>query len=995
MSGVPSTSDVVAAEITQDAAARDNRTACKRKLQRIEGSLAVLDELISSGNDKGIGTNLPEALVKAEADVTQRHEELAALLEQTDNGDFLRGPRDNWYVAAGVCEFVRAHDLLRQYLPAVQKEAAEARERWESTQGEKKRLAEAKKAFAKVQGRFYALLEIGFRLPAIADIEEQRNRWQDEKRETDKALHSLDKAIRSRKERQEAFHREQGWRQGAERFGAQIGLTEDALMAVRLQTLEAQLTMLRIKSKATLGLRADAKAAHENAMSELNAATGRIGFLTQLREQVCTAEQLGAEEYEASLEVEVLKGTLKSLAPRAAEAMHLRLAWHSKAGARSAGEKLNAPNLNDLDAALNDAKRMADAAEPLRREEGVLRAKLAKLQGKLQALAELRTLALGGVEGQSIRQVAEKHLREVRLMHLRHSMTAADLRLIMMAHDKAQANLHAASGALVCLKKLEMARKSGAGKSAAEVIANKSTAATRAAAAAYTAGAFGSVPADSITPGLTGDAEEAEDYAAGSRSPFDPETGRLTNEMRDFVRGTFNPMLRAGMTQLLLKRPNDPYAFLADFFWQHSSLNKYPDEGAGLTQRDVDVRRKAVAAAKDDLALLTKDLGQMLDPPEQMVGASAMLDHVLNALPTREIFFNHLGDLFNNPDETAAWSIEHVDPQIRFNNGQLLDGVASVLSFYPKTLLQVHCLIPSKVSRLPPALKKLYQPEGTTEDEGVHHACRRLAKKRAEEIRDELIKRSKDPKIGIRIVATAPGADLSLQPAGMFTMHVLTGWSLVKAQSTGALDVKDELKPQRRLGHQLSADDGDLLAAQPKAMGYMPLGVTSTSNEPLSYEEEALLDLRARREEALEATLTEFQDLQAYVSQYRQMQLQEPLTLVISVIEVSLPLAAQSHVLIAFGTERIVDRVAAFEVHDASIDEVDIELWGGAEADVGGTLTKLVGNCVIGVAELLHFETPTLTAALPISGDGGIVTGNVKVTAEVRKANDAYLVPRY
>ena len=83
-----------------------------------------------------------------------------------------------------------------------------------------------------------------------------------------------------------------------------------------------------------------------------------------------------------------------------------------------------------------------------------------------------------------------------------------------------------------------------------------------------------------------GDAEEAEDYAAGSRSPFDPETGRLTNEMRDFVRGTFNPMLRAGMTQLLLKRPNDPYAFLADFFWQHSSLNKYPDEGAGLTQRD-------------------------------------------------------------------------------------------------------------------------------------------------------------------------------------------------------------------------------------------------------------------------------------------------------------------------------------------------------------------------------------------------------------------------
>ena len=225
-------------------------------------------------------------------------------------------------------------------------------------------------------------------------------------------------------------------------------------MAVRLQTLEAQLTMLRIKSKATLGcaptLRPHMRMPCLSSMPRQDVSAS----WTQLRKQVCTAEQLGAEEYEASLEVEVLKGTLKSLAPRAAEAMHLRLAWHSKAGARSAGEKLNAPNLNDLDAALNDAKRMADVPEPLRREEGVLRAKLAKLQGKLQALAELRTLALGGVEGQSIRQVAEKHLREVRLMHLRHSMTAADLRLIMMAHDKAQANLHAASGALVCLKKL-------------------------------------------------------------------------------------------------------------------------------------------------------------------------------------------------------------------------------------------------------------------------------------------------------------------------------------------------------------------------------------------------------------------------------------------------------------------------------------------------------------------------------------------------------------
>ena len=150
--------------------------------------------------------------------------------------------------------------------------------------------------------------------------------------------------------------------------------------------LEADATYLRLTSKATLTLPSEAHTAHENALAEMNAAGGQMAALQQLRTQACTLEQLNAEEYESGLESEVLRGTLKSLAPRASEALHLRLSWHSKVGARKAGEALRAPNLAELDAALKDARRMAEAAEPLRREEAVLRAKLNKLQGKLQGV---------------------------------------------------------------------------------------------------------------------------------------------------------------------------------------------------------------------------------------------------------------------------------------------------------------------------------------------------------------------------------------------------------------------------------------------------------------------------------------------------------------------------------------------------------------------------------------------------------------------------------
>ena len=91
-------------------------------------------------------------------------------------------------VAATVCEFVRAHDLLRQYLPAVEREAAEAREQWERCRPAREQLSAAKSQLARLQGRFYALLELGFTQPEPGEVEEQRERWADEEIECNAAL---------------------------------------------------------------------------------------------------------------------------------------------------------------------------------------------------------------------------------------------------------------------------------------------------------------------------------------------------------------------------------------------------------------------------------------------------------------------------------------------------------------------------------------------------------------------------------------------------------------------------------------------------------------------------------------------------------------------------------------------------------------------------------------------------------------------------------------
>ena len=330
---------IEAAQLTAFEEARMRASSAKRKLERVSAAVQVLDEVLRASGQIDHATQLLEA----EEEVAKAHTVLTGMLEQSDGGDSLKRPRVDWHEACGMCEFVRAHDLLRQYLPAVERETAEARERWEVCREPRQLLTAAKSQLARLQGRFYALLELGFTRPEPDEVAEQRDRWAQEESACESAVRAYEGTLAERRAKMEQFYREQGWRKGAERFGALVGLTETQLLSVRLSVLEADATNLRLASKATLALLGESKVAHERTLAELNACDGKLAFLTALRERVCTPAQLQAEEYEAGLEAEVLRGTLSSLAPRAVEALHLRLAWHSKAGARKAGRRCARP----------------------------------------------------------------------------------------------------------------------------------------------------------------------------------------------------------------------------------------------------------------------------------------------------------------------------------------------------------------------------------------------------------------------------------------------------------------------------------------------------------------------------------------------------------------------------------------------------------------------------------------------------------------------------
>lgn len=322
--------DALAELLEAHESARAVMTAAKRKKQRVLGALEALDQLEARPGPQ----QSAEMLLEAEVDVAKAQEELAFLLEQSDGADAFKRRRAAWHEAGGIADFARSHEELRQYLPAVEREVAEAREAWERMQPAREQLSTAKRELAQLQGRFYALLEVGLAgldRPTREVVLAQRAIWQQEELATASTLERRQAVLDARRARLEQHQREQGWRKGAVRFGETVGLSSSALLSVRLAIMEVDATWLRLSSKGVLAALGHVSAAHEQTLAELHSAAGKVGFLAELQDLASTPEQLQAAEYEAAVEMEVLRGTLQTLAARTAEARHLRLAFQSKA----------------------------------------------------------------------------------------------------------------------------------------------------------------------------------------------------------------------------------------------------------------------------------------------------------------------------------------------------------------------------------------------------------------------------------------------------------------------------------------------------------------------------------------------------------------------------------------------------------------------------------------------------------------------------------------
>lgn len=731
----------------------------------------------------------------------------------------------------------------------------------------------------------------------------------------------------------------------------------------------------------------------------------------------------------------MIRGTLSSLAPRISDALHLRFAWHSAAGALKAAQALNALNVSEVAARLADAQQAAEAAEPLRREEAVLRAKLAKLEGKLQAISELRPLALAHASSTTLLDEVGRSLSRARLVRSRLSLKLADLRLVMMRYDRAQANVHAAGGALIAIKRLQASIRRAVGDEArlgvSGVAPDGSSEESRARQTPWP-------PASSGLPAHWQSALSATAAATVPTGPTGIPTGAegssaLSNEVRGFVRGCLAPMLKAAMAQTLLRRPSDPLAFLSEWFWQHSALHAYEEAAGGRqasrTARDVDVRRREVGAAQEELARATCAIVTLLDAGEQTVGANSMLQRMLSKLPQREILFNQVAQLMGlvpasagtgggmgagalsravaGPREpasdessvSAAWSVRHSNQQTAFANDQLLDCVAAVLRYYPLVMLQVHVPIPD-ARRLPASLVGALLPlhagggspaervrvdQGSIEDdpEAVRAVCGKLARRRAQQVVNALRGRGVPAR---QMVATSPGFDLGLQSSGQLTLHERTG----------------ELHAPAAHGRGAAGEDAPPAAAAAPADGTGSFLGTRARSSPAAnaaghptHSEVALAHLRSAREEALAQTQRELRELLTYTAQMPALALPQPVTLIASVAEISAPAAVEGGAgssepvlcVWAFGMERANGNVAAFEVHDTALDEVDLEVWAGTVN--GGPATHLVGTCAVSALSLLVGASATMIIALPLCDAVGVVVGTARVMLEVRPAHSS------
>jgi hypothetical protein len=399
--------------------ARMLSTASKRKTQRVEGALNAIGSLAINRQ------RYSAAMLEAEDAVSQSHAELAALMEQTDAGDTLKRARNDWYEASAMTDYVKLHADLAIYLSAVEQEETDALRTWEGMQSWRELLREAKRKLAHCQGHLYAMLELGFKPPIALEgvVEQQRAMWRDELQRTQALMLTQKALVEERRGLNQQFHREQGWRKAVERFGNAVGLGADALLAVRLQVLEADEICMRTTCKARLKVLKPSMQQHESVAGDLLANTGALNYLAQVKEQpTLSDESLAQEEYEASLEMQMLEGTLEALAPRVEEALRVRSSWQSAMGAQKIAEALAAPELPQLTAEAHEAAQEVEAGEPVRSEKRALDNSRGKLRGKLQVVQALRNLLGRGVKLSAMAAEIERLMSDTRLAHLRLSM---------------------------------------------------------------------------------------------------------------------------------------------------------------------------------------------------------------------------------------------------------------------------------------------------------------------------------------------------------------------------------------------------------------------------------------------------------------------------------------------------------------------------------------------------------------------------------------------
>jgi hypothetical protein len=249
----------------------------------------------------------------------------------------------------------------------------------------------------------------------------------------------------------------------------------------------------------------------------------------------------------------------------------------------------------------------------------------------------------------------------------------------------------------------------------------------------------------------------------------------------------------------------------------------------------------------------------------------------------------------------------------------------------------------------------------------------RLARRRAEAIVSALILRRVPAQ---RLVGTAPNADLGMQSSGMFTVHPLPDAVVVEEQEGTYTYEGGSRDPSQEGPWEVTPGVGRAVSTRT--------------------DDEALMLLRQRREAARDNARAELEELHAYSGRLPALALAGgPVTFIVSVHNVRLHLvslsattglAAEPLVAIAFGTERVDERVAAFEAGDLAIDELDLEIWEASHAVSPPMASRLVGATTVSVAKLLTGELREIAAVLPVLDVSGSVVGDVRFAIQTRGA---------